>query len=124
VTRVFLAWSRHVCLYAGRIHSAVERVAPHLVNLDDECVLRAIWEKDGWGKAWGILCRSDAPMDELRRHLRKFLQAQLPDGQVVVFRFFDPRVWRTYWPTLTPAERAAWTTGGRIEFIAEPETLI
>ena len=76
------------------------------------------------GVRLGGFCKSDAPMDELRRHLRKFLQAQFPDGQVVVFRFYDPRVWRTYWPTLTPDERAAWTTGGLIEFIAEPETLI
>ena len=50
-------------------------------------------------------------MADVRRHLRQFLQAQLPDGRVVLFRFYDPRVWRTYLPTCEPAELQRWFTG-------------
>jgi hypothetical protein len=73
----------------------------------------------GWGQAWGILLRSPLELDPLRRHLRKFLLAQLPDGEAVFFRFYDPRVWRTYWPSCTPEEQAKWLEGID-EFIAEP----
>jgi len=50
-------------------------------------------------------------MTDVRRHLRQFLQAQLPDGRVVLFRFYDPRVWRTYLPTCEPVELQRWFTG-------------
>ena len=38
----------------------------------------------------------------------QFLQAMLPDGQIVLFRFYDPRVFRAYLPTLNEAERWQW----------------
>jgi len=47
-----------------------------------------------------------------------FLLAQLPDGNAVFFRYYDPRVWRVYWPTCTPDEKAKWMEGVE-EFIAE-----
>jgi len=48
---------------------------------------------------------------DVRRHLRQFLQAQLPSGEVVLFRFYDPRVWRTYLPTCEAAVLQQWFTG-------------
>ncbi len=109
------------CLYAGEIKEPLDRAAPYLVELTDETPLKEIWRTEGWGQAWGILIRSSLELKALRRHLRKFLMAQLPDGRAVLFRFYDPRVWRTYWPTCTPEEQAQWLNGVD-EFIAEPET--
>jgi hypothetical protein len=49
---------------------------------------------------------SALPLAELQRHLRKFLQAMLPDGTIALFRFYDPRVFNTYVRSATPEELA------------------
>jgi hypothetical protein len=108
------------CLFAGEIKEPLNRAAPYLVELTDDTPLKDIWRDRGWGQAWGILLRSPLDLKEMRRHLRKFLLAQLPDGSTVMFRFYDPRVWRTYWPTCTPEEQGNWMKGVD-EFVVEPE---
>jgi hypothetical protein len=112
----------HECLFAGELEAPLERAAPYLVELTDDTPLKGIWRAEGWGQAWGILVRSDLELKDLRRHLRKFLLVQLPDGDTVFFRFYDPRVWRVYWPTCTEEEKANWLEGV-VEFVAEdPES--
>jgi hypothetical protein len=111
----------HDCLFAGEIKEPLDRAAPYLVELTDETPLKKVWHSEGWGQAWGILIRSSLELKDLRRHLRKFLMAQLPDGEAVLFRFYDPRVWRTYWPTCTADEQAKWMQGVD-EFVAEDGT--
>ncbi len=53
---------------------------------------------DGWGRNWGILiaCPQGTNFDDLLGHLREMAQVRLPDGRVVFFRFYDPRVWRPF----------------------------
>ena len=51
------------------------------------------------------------PIERLQRHFRRFLQAKLPDGMIVLFRFYDPRVFNTYIRAATPEERAPWFDG-------------
>ena len=41
---------------------------------------------------WGVLVESSQSSISLRRHLRTFLSARLPDGRETYFRFYDPRV--------------------------------
>ena len=106
------------CLFAGVIDEPLNRAAPYLVELDDKTPLKDIWRTKGWGQAWGILIRSPLDLNDLRRHLRKFLLAQLPDGNAVFFRFYDPRVWRVYWPSCTEEEKAKWMEGVEA-FVAE-----
>jgi hypothetical protein len=101
----------HICLFAGDLEEPVEQAAPYLVRLTKDTPLKDIWRNEGWGQAWGILVRSDLELMALRKHLRKFLLAQLPDGNTVFFRFYDPRVWRTYWPTCTEEEKSVWLEG-------------
>jgi hypothetical protein len=101
----------HACLFAGKIDPPLDAAAPWLASFDAGSELHQLWSAEGTGKPWGLLIRSGLPLAELRRHLRKFLQVQLPDGQVVLFRFYDPRVWATYWPTLSDEERAQWRMG-------------
>lgn len=116
--RLVTASPNYACLFEGKIPEPLDGAAPYLVQLSDDTPLKSVWRQDGWGKAWGILVRSSLPLKDLRRHLRKFLMVQLPDGQVVFFRFYDPRVWRVYWPTCTPEEQAKWLVGVD-EFVAE-----
>ena len=109
--RLVQASPNQSCLFEGTIAEPLASAAPYLVELTDDTPLKDIWRTEGWGKAWGILLRSSLPMKDLRRHLRKFLMAQLPSGEAVYFRYYDPRVWRVYWPTCTPEEQAKWKQG-------------
>jgi hypothetical protein len=99
------SYNNSSCLYAGDISDALERCAPHLVQLeyDDSNLTRRVLE-EGWGQSWGIFLRCDASMDKLRRHLRRFLLVQDPGGRRLVFRYYDPRVLRAYLPTCFTGE--------------------
>jgi hypothetical protein len=101
----------HACMFGGPIKPPLDRNAPYIVSLTADSPMFTAWRDHGWGKSWGICCYSDLPLADVRRHLRQFLQAQLPDGEVVLFRFYDPRVWRTYLPTCQPPELALWFKG-------------
>ncbi|MEN3942401.1 DUF4123 domain-containing protein [Prosthecobacter sp. SYSU 5D2] len=61
---------------------------------------------DGWGKNWGIFlcCPQGTDMDALLGHLRDLAQVRLPDGRIVYFRFYDPRVWRPFSTTCDSAQ--------------------
>jgi hypothetical protein len=86
------------CLYSGTLPPALERAAPQLVQLWPEHRLTAQLIDDGWGQAWGIVMRVTDPSN-LRHHLRKFLRVRDEDDRRLLFRFYDPRVLRTYLPT-------------------------
>lgn len=55
----------------------------------------------GWGAKWGIWISAPAgtELEDLLVHLRELAQVRLPDGRIVFFRFYDPRVWRAFFPT-------------------------
>lgn len=98
----------YVCLFAGTLRPPLDRVAPYLVQLAPEALLTQKWRHEGWGENWGILCWSRRTLHEVRKHFRQFLLATLPDGEIVFFRFYDPRVFRVFFPTLSQADRQQW----------------
>ena len=100
--------SERECLYAGDLNPDLEATAPWIVRINDRDPLLSTWQTHGRGLNWGIMCEATLQMADLRRHFRKFLQAKLPDGMIVLFRFFDPRVFNTYIRALAPDERAPW----------------
>lgn len=93
------------CLYDGDKGDDVSAFGPWLVHLPKESPLLEEFLRDGWGKSWGIYILTNRPFAEVRRHFRKFLMAKLPDGREVFFRFYDPRVLRTYLPSCNQTER-------------------
>lgn len=100
------------CLFEGRLAPELKQVSPHLVELAPNDPLAAAWRREGWGKSWGIQLDSAKPLGFVRRRLRHFTQARLPDGEgPVLFRFWDPRVFRVYLPLVEPAELPAWFEG-------------
>jgi hypothetical protein len=109
---------QHACLFAGQLKPPLHTAAPYLVQMHPELALQRAWQTEGWGQAWGIAMRSRLDLQALRRHLRRFLLARLPEGQVALFRFYDPRVWRAFWPGYSDEERAQWLQGVD-EFIVE-----
>jgi len=91
-------------LYEGEQGVTLAQVAPYLVRLQKDSPLLKILVKEGWGKSWGIYLTSPSDLQEVRRHLRHFLQVKLPSGEQVYFRFYDPRVMRVFLPTCTPED--------------------
>jgi len=114
--RIAQALAKHgegaVCLFAGRLDDSVRRRAPYLIPLPAGSAFAQFWHETGWQNDWGVLLSSDRTQEEVRRHLRQFLRAQLPDGRVVLFRFYDPRILPTYLRSCTAAELATAVLSG------------
>lgn len=77
-------------------------IAPYLFRVDE---VLFDWILDHlWSKPWGFFLTSEADIDILRRHLRRFLIVQIPDGRKVLFRYFDPRILRPFLKSSTQEE--------------------
>lgn len=110
----------HQNLFAGTIDPSLAAASPYLVRLDESEPLLAAWRAEGAGGYWGILVESLLPLAELRRLFRRFLQVRLPDGEVVMFRFFDPRIFATYLPASPPGQVPQWFDGV-VQYVLEDE---
>ena len=62
-----------------------------------------LWTR-GLGSSAGILLITPIATDVLLSHLRDIFRVTDETGHRFFFRFYDPRVLRTYLPTCTPAE--------------------
>lgn len=94
----------HQSLYDGEKGQELAPYGPWLVRLQSTAPLLQDLIREGWGNSWGVFLTADLSLAEVRKHLRKFLMAKLPDGRQVYFRYYDPRVLRTYIPTCNPEE--------------------
>lgn len=72
--------------------------AAYLTRVERDSSVAEWLAADGWGRHWGILiaCPEGTDFDDLLGHLRELAQVRLPDGRIVFFRFYDPRVWRPF----------------------------
>jgi len=101
-----------VSLYDGEHARSMAWVAPYLVTLPKAATYLPWLATVGWGKSWGTYCTSQLPPDRLRAHFRRFLLVRdEQDGREMCFRFYDPRVMRTFLPATTPREAAAFFAG-------------
>lgn len=116
----------HECLYVGELTPDMAEVAPYLVLLEPETPFTVMVLEQGWGKHWGILAVSEAGIRDLRQHFRRYLTVYDPDGKALLFRYYDPRVLRSYLPTCN-AEEIEKLFGPVKTFFAEgakPSTLL
>ncbi|HEY6330931.1 MAG TPA: DUF4123 domain-containing protein [Blastocatellia bacterium] len=114
------------CLYRGEIEPDIAYVAPYLVRLDADSEFARWTISQGWGRHWGIFVTSSEDFRALRRHLRMFLVVYDADGRPLRFRYYDPRVLRTYLPTCTTGELST-IFGPVSSYIAEatdPHTML
>jgi hypothetical protein len=81
-------------------------VAPYLVKLEYDHPFAKLICEQGWGKHWGIFVLPPAEVDirTLRNHFRKILMVYDPEGKLIYFRYYDPRVLRVYLPTCNGEE--------------------
>lgn len=108
----------YASLYEERDRDDLATYGPWLAKLPPDHAFLDDLVRDGWGKSWGVFLTCRLPFADLRRHLRQFLLAKLPDGRQVCFRYYDPRVLRTYMPTCSTEEMARFV--GPVErFFAE-----
>lgn len=82
----------HACLYTGAYESETKKALPYIVAMQKNERFSEIWSSNETGKFWGILCQSAMGLTEIRKHFRHFTTARLPPGDVVLFRFWDPRI--------------------------------
>ncbi len=93
-----------VSLYLGKVAKEIEEVAPYLVKLEKEDPFTKNVIANGWADHWGIYFWAPAELAEVRKHFRKFLTVKDEDGNELVFRYYDPRIFRVYLPTCLPTE--------------------
>ncbi|MHC4111575.1 MAG: DUF4123 domain-containing protein [Planctomycetota bacterium] len=91
----------NICLYRGELEPDMAEVAPYLVKLEYDHPFTKLVCETGWGKHWGIFVITPVEVDirAMRQHFRKFLMVYDPDGELIYFRYYDPRVLRVYLPT-------------------------
>jgi len=105
-------------LYDGPLPDVVAAAAPHLVQLARDDYFSSDLIAHGFGNCWGIFVECAAPFEEVRRHLRRFLRVRDPDGERLLFRFYDPRILRVFLATCT-AEQLATFFGPAVRFAVE-----
>lgn len=114
------------CLPSGEIKPDLAEVAPYLVRLEPETEFCHWVLSEGWGNHWGIFAIAEANLRTMRQHFRRFLTVHDENGKPLWFRFYDPRVLRTYLPTSNAAELAEFF-GPVVSYVAEgeePDTLL
>ncbi len=93
-------------LYDGPEGEALADVAPYLVALPPQSPLLGALLREHWGDSRLLLLFANADFKAVRRQLRRFLMIEDEAGKQMYFRFYDPRVLRTFLPTCAPAECA------------------
>lgn len=104
VSRLYELEPEHACLYSGELAPDMAEIAPYLVHLQPKTDFSDWVFKHGWGNHWGILAHSYSGLRALRQHFRGFLRVHDSKGQPLLFRYYDPRVMRTYLPTCNSQE--------------------
>ena len=112
----------NICLYRGQLEPDMAAVAPYLVKLEYDHPFTKLVCEQGWGNHWGIFAITPAEVNirDMRKHFRRFLMVYDPDGKLIYFRYYDPRVLNVYLPTCNADEIK--TVFGPIScYIAEDE---
>src|SRR5947207_14221108 len=111
----------YCCLYRGVLAPDIATVAPYLVRLEPQDKFSEWLLAEGWGLHWGIFLHSVTVLRALRDHFREFHTVELPDQRIVLFRYYDPRVLRTFLPVCNAAELT--TFFGPVQsFVVEGDT--
>lgn len=95
---------RHDSLYRGGKEENLFAVAPYIFQFSSPTPFSDWLVEKGWGDSWGVFIKSPWPLQEMHKHFRRFLLVNTEDGQQLYFRYYDPRVLRTFLPTCDPQQ--------------------
>lgn len=120
VARLKAAPEESVCLYRGELEPGLRDNAPYLVKLRAQSALTDWLLSQQWGRSAIVFAVTPIGLEALRRHFRGFLRVRDYTGQVLYFRWYDPRVLRLYLPTCNASEIS--TVYGRVtRYLCEGE---
>lgn len=113
---------KSACLYEGKLTYKMAVAAPYLVRLEKNHPQTIELIKKGWGNSWGIFAITfkGATHIKVRHNCRKIARVKGPNGKNLIFRYYDPRVLRTY-ITQCDINEAEKVFGPISEFIVEGE---
>ena len=99
----------HACLYGGELDPELAAVVPYLVDLRPDHPLSRAAIETGWMAHWGIylVAPQSLALRQARQHLRALLRVCGPQGEELLFRYYDPRVLRVALPAFDASQRAA-----------------
>ena len=119
--RLYRSALTYECLLAGDLTPAMVHAAPYFVYLPPDNDLADWILTNGFGKNWGIFAHSQSSVVDVRTHLRNLLTAYTEDGNPMMFRYYDPRILRTFLPTCNGGQLKA--LFGKVDaFFSEDES--
>ena len=92
------------CLIPGELTPDMEEVAPYVVQLIPGTPFTDWLLSDFLGKNKGIFVHCPQSIKEMRRHFRALFKVYTENGDPLIFRFYDPRVFRRFLPTCNTGE--------------------
>lgn len=98
-----------MCLFSGDLDPMLAAAAPYLLALAPDSGGAQLALRDGWNSHWGIVLVADpgTQAHALRAHLRRILRVGTPGGESMLFRFYDPRAFRSVVPSFDAEQRKA-----------------
>jgi hypothetical protein len=96
-------------------------VAPYLARVAEPLLAWIV--QNLWPKPWGVFAICDeGDLHALRKHFRRFLIVQDPEGEAMYFRYYDPRILPVFLPSCQPGELKAFFGPLQGYAIGNPET--
>ncbi|HEY3928404.1 MAG TPA: DUF4123 domain-containing protein [Candidatus Koribacter sp.] len=97
------------------------KYAPYLVRVDGALLQ---WIRQSvWANPWGIFVMSNADFVTVATHLRSLLRVRLKTGQECIFRYYDPRVLKSFLTGCTAEESAVFFAQVRAFGVNEKDTV-
>lgn len=84
------------CLYGEAWQAPLRDVAPFVVELAPQAKFSSELLGWDWYANWGVFVQAPARLDAVATAMQALSVAEMPDGQEVFFRFYDPRVLRPF----------------------------
>ncbi len=85
-------------LFVGTDKEPLFRAGPFLIAPCEDRGLFKWLTTEAWGESMALFFTSQAPYDQLLRHLQSLLKAITEEDDELFFRYYDPRVLRNYLP--------------------------
>ncbi len=97
---------KSTCLFRGELPFDLAEAAPYLVKLEKDNKFSDWLLNESVEEPCCIYAQTTVIDDfiQLRKHFRSFLRVKSPEGKNLLFRYYDPRVMKTYLPTCTPED--------------------
>jgi hypothetical protein len=86
------------CLMTGELEPDVAAAAPYLVRLLPNAPFTEWLLSDFLGNNFGIFAQTKETVIEMRKHFRGLFTVYDEEGDPMLFRFYDPRVFRNILP--------------------------